>query len=59
MSTILIILVRASTLRRLTSRTVLTRFSIYESAAKSEAMARANSMFLTDPRMLRQWRLVA
>ena len=38
---------------------VLTSFSIYESATKSEAVERANNKLLTDPRMLRQWRLVA
>ena len=59
MSTTLITPVGAFTLRQLTSRMLLTRFSVHESVTKSKAMERTNSMLLTDPRMLRQWGLVA
>ena len=59
MSTTLIIPVRASDLRQVTFRTGLTCFSVYESVTKPEAMEWTNSWLLTDPRMLRQWGLVA
>ena len=58
MSTTLIIPVRASDLQ-VTSRTGLTCFSVYESVTKPEAMEWTNGRLLTDPRMLRQWGLVA